>query len=171
MTIRFLTLVLLASACRKSPAPVAVDDAVAPVPPAATAPDLDEVVERLTSHFARVHFELDSSALSPSALDALSTNAGILQRHPVLHVEVQGHADERGTSDYNLGLGDQRARNVVRALTEMGVPAARLKVISFGEERPAVEGAGEVAWSQNRRCEFRILDRTPDVEGTVGDDG
>ena len=108
------------------------------------------------ANFARVHFEVDSSSLTEEALAALADNAKILQEHRSIRVEIQGHADERGTVDYNLALGMRRADAVARALGAMGVTEDRLRAISFGEERPIEASASETAWSQNRRCEFRV---------------
>ena len=69
---------------------------------------------------------------------------------------MQGHADDRGTTDYNLALGERRARAVRDALTSMGASSSQLTVISYGEERPLANGSGEGSWSQNRRAEFRV---------------
>ena len=115
-------------------------------------------MDKLRANFERVHFGLDSSTLSDDAKDALAANAGILQRYPSVRVEVQGHADERGTIDYNLALGQRRARSVVTYLQRQGVSPNRLEVVSYGEERPLERGGGEVAWSKNRRAEFRVLE-------------
>jgi peptidoglycan-associated lipoprotein len=129
--------------------------------PAAEAPQgretTEQVLEALRGNFERVHFALDSSTLDAAAQAALVANAAILQRHPQITVEVQGHADERGTTEYNLALGQRRGAVVVRTLQALGVSSARLSVVSYGEEHPLVAGSGEQVWAENRRAEFRIL--------------
>lgn len=127
-----------------------------------------EAIEQLVENFERVHFAVDTSSLDAQAIEALSANAAILQSFPRLAVEIQGHADERGTVDYNLSLGQRRARAVVEFLSAQGVDARRLHVISYGEERPSQAGSGEIAWAANRRAEFRILSGSSDrVVGTT----
>jgi peptidoglycan-associated lipoprotein len=121
----------------------------------------------LAENFARVHFPLDSAVLDASAKAALADNARILRDHLDVRVEVQGHADDRGTVDYNLALGQRRGKAVVDALVASGVSPARLALISFGEERPRASGAGEVAWAENRRAEFRVLTGGPALHGTI----
>ena len=69
-------------------------------------------------------------------------------------IQIQGHCDERGTSEYNLALGEQRARATMQYLQTLGVAEGRIKITTFGEERPAVAGTSEEAWSKNRRAEF-----------------
>lgn len=127
----------------------------------------DEAVEALLANFARVHFETDSSRLGPAAQDALSANAAILVEHPALRVEVEGHADERGTVDYNLALGQRRAAAVVGWLATSGVPTGRLHVTTYGEERPLDPRPVDVAWAENRRAEFRVVSGGGGVRGTV----
>ncbi len=113
-------------------------------------------VRTMAANFARVFFELDSHSLSQDAQDALKANAEIMQGAEDIKVEVQGHADERGTTDYNVALGQKRAEAVKNFLIRSGVAANRVTAISFGEERPVASGANEAAWSKNRRAEFRI---------------
>lgn len=134
---------------------------------AAASSDAASAVEQLVANFERVHFSLDSATLSTDAKDALRANASILQEHPTLRIEVQGHADERGTIDYNLALGQRRAITVVDYLTTSGVSGDRLAVVSYGEERPLESGLGETAWAANRRAEFRILEGQNIARGTV----
>jgi peptidoglycan-associated lipoprotein len=127
----------------------------------------DQAVRDLVANFEKVHFETDSDALDSSGKAALEANAQILQNHPDLKVEVQGHADERGTIDYNLALGQRRAKSVVDYLTQQGVAPSRLPVVSYGEERPEDKRSGATAWAKNRRAEFRVLTSVPDVQGTT----
>ncbi|MCB9672889.1 MAG: peptidoglycan-associated lipoprotein Pal [Alphaproteobacteria bacterium] len=166
---RIVLVFLALSACHKKPPEVATQPVSQPVEatkPAATEVPA-EVVQQMADHFAKVHFDFDSSTLSSGSMDALAANAKIMQKHPRLAVEVQGHADERGTVDYNLALGDRRAQAVRTYLMEMGVSADRVRIVSYGEERPESNGHDETAWSANRRCEFRILTREGNVTGTV----
>lgn len=124
-------------------------------------------VAELLANFSRVHFDTDSSQLNQEGKDALEANANILQRYPELKVEVQGHADERGTIDYNLALGQRRANSVITFLSSRGVATSRLPVVSYGEERPLAAQQGEVAWAQNRRAEFRVIIAPENVVGTI----
>jgi len=103
-----------------------------------------------------IYFETDKSDLTPAALALLDRKVAILRGHPRLEVQVEGHCDERGPDEYNLALGNRRAASVLRYLVEHGVGAARITIISYGEERPAVPGATEEAWAKNRRAEFRV---------------
>ena len=90
-----------------------------------------------------------------------------MSQFPSITVEVQGHADERGTTEYNLALGDRRAEAVRRYMTHAGVPTARISTVSFGEERPLATGSSEVAWAENRRAEFRVVASAEGVMGTT----
>jgi peptidoglycan-associated lipoprotein len=100
----------------------------------------------------RVFFDTDVYALSGEARAILDAQAQYLQRYPNVSVTIEGHADERGTREYNLALGDRRANSVRNYLESRGVGAQRMTTISWGKERPAVEGSNESAWSQNRRA-------------------
>ncbi|WP_417450529.1 peptidoglycan-associated lipoprotein Pal [Kordiimonas sp.] len=99
----------------------------------------------------RIFFAYDSSELSAQARGTLAKQAEWLKNFPRVDVAVEGHCDERGTREYNLALGERRATAVKNYLIARGVPASRLKTISYGKERPAVVGNGESTWSQNRR--------------------
>jgi peptidoglycan-associated lipoprotein len=99
----------------------------------------------------RVHFELDRYDLSPEAEATLQRQAALLQNHPQIVVSIEGHADERGTREYNLALGERRADTVRNYLMALGVMAERVTVISYGKERPECPEAAEGCWSQNRR--------------------
>ena len=100
----------------------------------------------------RVFFDTDVYALSAEARATLDSQADYLLRYPNVSVTIEGHADERGTREYNLALGDRRANSVRNYLESRGVAASRMTTISWGKERPAVEGSSEEAWSQNRRA-------------------
>ena len=99
----------------------------------------------------RVYFDLDSSAINASAHATVKRWAEWMTGYGDVVVTIEGHCDERGTREYNLALGDRRANAVKNYLVALGVDASRIATISYGKERPAVEGQNEAAWSQNRR--------------------
>lgn len=100
----------------------------------------------------RIYFDFDSAVLSPVAIETLDRQGAWLRQYPNIVVTVEGHADERGTREYNLAIGDRRATTVKNYLTALGVEANRVLTISYGEERPADAGNDETAWSNNRRA-------------------
>jgi peptidoglycan-associated lipoprotein len=108
------------------------------------------------SPLADIHFEYDSAALTDEARAALEKHALWLQGRRDVRVSVEGHCDERGTVDYNLALGEQRARAARDYLASLGVAAERLRVVSFGKERPLDPGHDEAAWARNRRAHFAV---------------
>ncbi|MFD2263628.1 peptidoglycan-associated lipoprotein Pal [Lacibacterium aquatile] len=99
----------------------------------------------------RVFFGYDKIDLSADARRTLERQAAWLKQYGSVRVVVEGHADERGTREYNLALGERRANAQKDYLVALGIPAARLSTVSYGKERPAVLGSNEAAWSQNRR--------------------
>ena len=106
----------------------------------------------------KVYFNFDSSDLSKSSRDALSHDAAILLKETKdAKVSIEGNCDERGSAEYNLALGERRAKAAAKYLITLGVQPERLATISYGKERPAVQGDNEAAWSKNRRDEFVIL--------------
>ena len=100
------------------------------------------------------YFEYDSSDLKQEALRALDVHAKDLKASGA-RVVLEGHADERGTREYNMALGERRAKAVQRYLVLQGVSQGQLELVSYGEERPAVTGSDEQSWAQNRRVELR----------------
>ncbi len=105
-----------------------------------------------------VYFDFDKSDLRQDARDGLSKNAeSLLKKIADAKVQIAGHCDERGSDEYNLALGDRRAKSVAKYLTTLGVSADRISTISYGKEKPAVQGNNEAAWSKNRRAEFVIV--------------
>ena len=110
--------------------------------------------EREALGLRTIYFDFDQFALSASARETLRRNAEILKSHPEIRVEIQGNCDERGSEEYNLALGERRANAVKRYLVDLGVPSSRLRTVSFGEARPAVQGHDESAWRYNRRADF-----------------
>jgi peptidoglycan-associated lipoprotein len=103
-----------------------------------------------------IHFELDSAALSDEARSTLEKHALWLQSQRRASVTIEGHCDERGTVEYNLALGEQRARATRDYLISLGVGQERLRVVSFGKERPLATGADEASFAQNRRAHFAV---------------
>ena len=101
-----------------------------------------------------VYFAYDSFNIGGSSSAALATNAAWLKANASRLVQIEGHCDERGTTEYNLALGERRARAVRDFLISKGVSSSQLSTISYGEERPSVPGDSESAWSKNRRAEF-----------------
>jgi peptidoglycan-associated lipoprotein len=156
-------LALLAVGCA-SPAQVLkperdVRDAVATAPAAPTPPapvvETPSAVVETACTISRVHFAFDSAQLDDGAQAELKGVATCLEQKRPTHVVIEGHTDERGTAAYNVALGNRRADSVRGYLKELGVGAA-LTTVSFGKELPLVSGAGEQAWSQNRRAELRL---------------
>jgi peptidoglycan-associated lipoprotein len=101
-----------------------------------------------------VYFQFDSSELTPEAQATLRENATWLKGNSSVDIVVGGHCDERGTIEYNIALGERRANTVREYLTSLGVPRDRIRIVSYGEERPAEAGHSETAWMKNRRAEF-----------------
>ena len=99
----------------------------------------------------RVFFEFDSSELTVDAQATLDAQAALLMQYPDTNITVEGHADERGTREYNLALGDKRAFSVYSYLAQAGIDTNRMEYVSWGKERPEVIGSDETAYSQNRR--------------------
>jgi len=100
-----------------------------------------------------IYFELDSSQVKQEFVPVVAAHAQYLASHPNQHVILAGHADERGSSEYNIALSEQRAKSVERMMRSQGVTGGQLEVVSYGEEKPAVSGHDESAWQMNRRVE------------------
>jgi len=105
----------------------------------------------------RVHFAFDSSTLAPEARKALDEAAEKLRTNPQVELWVDGHSDERGTTEYNMSLGERRAQTVLDYLKNLGIEAPRLSAVSFGEEKPLVDKPTDDAYARNRRVEFRLM--------------
>lgn len=105
-----------------------------------------------------VYFDFDKSDLRKDSRDVLSKNAeALLKQVADAKIQIAGHCDERGSDEYNLALGERRAKSVAKYLITLGVKADRTSTISYGKEKPAVQGSDEAAWSKNRRAEFVIV--------------
>jgi len=182
--LRFLTLLaaVALTACGSKPEPEAPAPQPAPTAqPAPAAPTDDaaaraarEAAERdrlareaaakaaadrataLEQLVAMIHFDFDQADIRADDQANLDRKAAILQANPGVRLRVSGHADERGSDEYNLALGNRRAGAAKRQLVNKGVDAGRIEVISFGEERPLDPGHDEDAWTKNRRDEFEV---------------
>jgi peptidoglycan-associated lipoprotein len=104
-----------------------------------------------------IYFDFDKSEIKPEFAVIVTAAAGNLTANPSLKLKLEGNTDERGTREYNIGLGERRAQAVRRALLLQGVPESQITTVSFGAERPAAEGDDEAAWSKNRRVEVVYL--------------
>jgi peptidoglycan-associated lipoprotein len=151
-----LILVMACDGCKKK-----VETGPGPIdtpPPVEEAPkkEVPAPIAEMAKNFNRVFFDFDSATLNADGKSALDANAAIMKEYGDIKLEVQGHADERGTTDYNIALGQKRADAVVRYLLAGGVSSSRVKSVSYGEERPLDGRTAETAWTQNRRAEFVI---------------
>ncbi len=105
---------------------------------------------------ADIFFEFDSSTLSAEAESILRDKAEWMRRNPSLTIVIEGHCDNRGTTEYNLALGERRAESVKGFLIDLGIADTRIRTISYGEERPLARGDNEAAWAKNRRAHFEF---------------
>jgi peptidoglycan-associated lipoprotein len=117
---------------------------------AATAPSA------LESQLQKIYFNFDSADLSEESRSALSKNAELLSKQTSVSLRIEGNCDERGSDEYNLALGERRAKAARDYLVNLGVAPERLSVISYGEEKPVDPGHDEAAWAKNRRDEFVV---------------
>jgi peptidoglycan-associated lipoprotein len=143
------------------PEPVPETSAIPPEPKITDDPlgsgDLDAINKN--SPFQVVFFPLDSFEVDGGGQQALNTNAGILKKYPTWVITIEGHCDERGTAEYNLALGEKRALAAKTYLVSLGVPADRLRTVSYGKEFPFDPGHDEGAWSKNRRAHFVVTSK------------
>ncbi len=106
--------------------------------------------------FPNVHFEYDSVTLDTESRALLGRLAAWLQKNPVARLVIEGHCDERGTTEYNLALGERRAAECLLYLASLGVGKERMRTVSYGKERPLDPGHDEAAWARNRRAQFVV---------------
>ncbi len=170
-----LALVSTLPACHKKPpaapppppaaAPEAPPPAPAPPPRAETAPQVDEYARLKAMSadeidkmglLADIHFEYDKADIREADRAILAKNADALKKFDFLRVTVEGHCDERGTVEYNLALGERRARAAYDYLVSLGVAADRLKTVSYGKEVPVCTESNEACWARNRRDKFTV---------------
>lgn len=169
-TLSALAAAALLSSCAKKevaapppppPPPVVEAPVVAPPPPPPPPPVDTNALrrERLQGLIAQVlkpiYFELDQSSIKPEGKDLLKAIGDVLKLYPELVVTIEGHADERGSTEYNQALGERRANAATSWLKAYGVSASQFSGVSYGEEKPAAAGSDESAWSQNRRDEIQ----------------
>jgi len=162
-----LGLTLVTAGCRKQPPPAAATPPQAPAPqtqtqmasaPAPAAPVDNSALEtRIRGTLEQmVFFDYDDSSIRADSKEILDAKIPLLRQYTGFTIVVEGHADERGSTEYNLALGTRRAATVMDYLTGFGLNASRFRTFSYGEERPLVQGEGESAWARNRRAEFRV---------------
>jgi peptidoglycan-associated lipoprotein len=161
------------AACSSTPletpkaAPIATAQPMAPTPtaPAAatsavTTVTLDPLDDPTSSLAARsVYFGFDTFSVDSKYEPLVQAHGQFLASHPQVQIRIEGNADERGSREYNLALGDKRAQVVARQLEVMGAKPAQVEAVSYGEERPKAEGHDEAAWAENRRADIRYLKR------------
>ena len=101
-----------------------------------------------------IYFDFDKSEIKPEFADVVAAHARNLTSHPNLRIKLEGNTDERGTSEYNLALGQKRAEAVRRSLSLMGVTDSQMEAVSLGKEKPLADGHDEASWAQNRRADL-----------------
>lgn len=131
--------------------PVVEEEVKDEEPPPPPPPTLKE------SQFVTVFFDFDKYNLRGDAKSALDNNYNILNEFATAVIKIEGHCDERGTVEYNLSLGEKRAKATMDYLVGLGIDPGRISIISYGKERPADAGHNETSWNKNRRCEFRVI--------------
>ena len=124
-----------------------------PPPPAPTTSNLTEE-QMFAQNVKDIYFDYDKSDVRPSEQSSLQADVAFLQQHSNISFTIEGHCDERGSTEYNLALGDNRASAVKNALVAAGIPADRVKTVSFGKEKPFCTESNESCWQQNRRGHF-----------------
>jgi peptidoglycan-associated lipoprotein len=138
------------AAADTAPAPVTGQAAGAKSDPATAAAEVQRQLEK-------VYFDFDSATLSDAARRTLTSNAAVFTSHPGVKVRVEGNCDERGSDEYNLAIGERRAKAAAHYLTTLGIGADRISTVSYGKEKPAATGHDEAAWAKNRRDEFIVV--------------
>jgi peptidoglycan-associated lipoprotein len=148
------------SSVPRPPEPVAEPIAVPPEPSGVDplkVSDIDKINQN--SPFQPVFFAYDSSEIEPEYQLVLQANAGILKKYAEWVITIEGHSDERGTAEYNLALGNRRAAAAKAYLISLGIPADRLRTVSYGKEFPFEPAHNEAAWSKNRRAHFVLTSK------------
>jgi peptidoglycan-associated lipoprotein len=147
-----------------TPAPPQPVPDTTPVPPEPkitddplTSSPLDEINKN--SPFQPVFYALDSYEVDAAGQQVLTANAAILKKYPTWVITIEGHCDERGTAEYNLALGEKRALSAKTYLVSLGIPADRLRTVSYGKEFPFDPGHDEGAWYKNRRSHFVVTSK------------
>ena len=123
--------------------------------PVASTSAVDAAAQQITDGV--VYFDFDKYDIKAEYRDMLQQKAELMKQYPSIRVRIEGNCDERGTQEYNLALGERRARAAYEYLVMLGVSPSQLEMISYGKENPAVQGTGEAVWSQNRRDDFTVV--------------
>ncbi|ATD81656.1 MULTISPECIES: peptidoglycan-associated lipoprotein Pal [Desulfovibrio] len=118
-------------------------------------PEMRAAVQQITD--GRVYFAFDKFNVENQYKEMLKQKGDLLKQYPAIRVRIEGNCDDRGTQEYNLALGERRARAAYEYLVMMGVNPNQLEMISYGKENPAVQGNNEAAWAKNRRDDFRVI--------------
>ncbi len=126
----------------------------APPPPPPPAPPTETMEEMFRKNVFDAFFDYDKSDVRPDARDALSRTGQFLRSNSQIKVTIEGHCDERGSTEYNLGLGERRAQAVRQFLIQLGVAPERMETVSYGKEKPFCTASNEACWQQNRRGHF-----------------
>lgn len=103
-----------------------------------------------------VYFDFDKSNIRDDQKSRIETNASFLKENNAINVTIEGNCDERGTNEYNMALGERRAQNAKKYMTNLGIASSRVNTVSYGEEKPLLYGHDEYSWAQNRRADFVI---------------
>lgn len=122
-------------------------------------PGIGEGETTVSSLLKDIHFNFDKYDILPEDAEILKQSAAVLQKNPTVKIQIEGHCDERGTSEYNLALGERRANSAKKYLVSLGIPESRISTISYGKEKPLDPGHNEEAWAKNRRDHFIILSK------------
>lgn len=126
------------------------------VPPRGEKPEWVDPNDEYGHLLGNIHFEFNKYRIRGEDKPKLEAIAGLLRDNGDFKLLIEGHCDERGTNEYNMGLGEQRALSTKRYLASLGVSESRFTTISYGEERPLDLGHNDAAWDKNRRCQFRV---------------
>jgi peptidoglycan-associated lipoprotein len=140
---------LVLAGCSSTPTEEGTKTTAAPATPVVGAG-----ADRAMTIGEKVYFDFDRAEIKPEFMSVIKAQAAKLAANASSKVTLEGHCDERGTREYNLSLGERRAKSVKDVLVANGISADRVKLVSFGEDRPAAEGHDEGAWAKNRRVEF-----------------
>lgn len=123
-------------------------------PPPPPPPPSETEEEAFAKNVKDIYFDYDKYDLRPADQQVVQADAQFLQSHPNINFTIEGHCDERGSTEYNLALGDNRANAAKQALVQAGIPASRIRTISYGKEKPFCTESNEQCWQQNRRAHF-----------------
>jgi peptidoglycan-associated lipoprotein len=166
-----LSMIFMMSACAKKQVkeapPAAKEERVTPEPEVVQPPMESAPIQESesaskgteTEGLSVILFDFDKYNIRDDQRPVIEANASWLKAHPDVKVTIEGHCDERGTNEYNLALGERRAKTTQRVLASLGVDKARLSTISYGEERPVCTEKTESCYSRNRRAQFKLAGR------------